>query len=141
MKVLIIDNELSIRESLVSALKTFCPQIEDIEEADGVESGKRKILSYQPELVFLDVELGDGTGMDLLTQLQKISFNVIFVTAHNKYAIDAFKFSAIDFLLKPIDPEELIRSVNRAETKSNNDNFLKQINVTTHNKNPWICFL
>ncbi|MDX2173212.1 MAG: LytTR family DNA-binding domain-containing protein [Bacteroidota bacterium] len=129
MKVLVIDNELSIRESLVSAIRVFCPQIEDIEEADGVESGKEKILSYQPDLVFLDVELGNGTGMDLLSQLQKITFNVIFITAHNKYAIDAFKFSAIDFLLKPIDPEELIRSVNRAEKKNNNDNLLKQLTI------------
>jgi len=129
MKVLVIDNEVSIRESLVSAIRAFCPQIESIEEADGIDSGKKKISSFQPDLVFLDVELGNGTGMDLLSQLQKITFNVIFITAHNKYAIDAFKFSAIDFLLKPIDPEELIRSVNKAETKSNNDNLLKQINV------------
>ncbi len=129
MKVLVIDNEKSIRESLVSAIRAFCPQIEDIEEADGVESGKEKIRSYQPDLVFLDVELGNGTGMDLLSQLQKIAFNVIFITAHNKYAIDAFKFSAIDFLLKPIDPEELIRSINKAESKRTNDNLLKQLNV------------
>ncbi len=129
MKVLVIDNELSIRESLVSAIRVFCPQIEEIEEADGIESGKEKIQSYQPDLVFLDVELGNGTGMDLLSQLQKITFNVIFVTAHNKYAIDAFKYSAIDFLLKPINPEELIRSVNRAEKKSNTENLVKQLSI------------
>lgn len=129
MKVLVIDNEASIRESLVSAIRAFCPQIEDIAEADGIESGKEKIQSYQPDLVFLDVELGNGTGMDLLSQLQKITFNIIFVTAHNKYAIDAFKYSAIDFLLKPINPEELIRSVNRAEKKSNSDNLLKQLSI------------
>ncbi|MBL7911631.1 MAG: response regulator transcription factor [Bacteroidia bacterium] len=129
MKVLVIDNELNIRESLVSALRVFCPQIEEIEEADGIESGKEKILSYEPDLVFLDVELGTGTGMDLLSQLQKITFNIIFVTAHNKYAIDAFKYSAIDFLLKPINPEELIRSVNRAEKKSNAENLIKQLSI------------
>ena len=129
MKVLVVDNEISIRESLVSAIRVFCPQIEDLEEADGIDTGIEKINSYQPDLVFLDVELGGGTGMDLLSQLKKINFNVVFITAHNKYAIDAFRYSAIDFLLKPINPEELIRSVNRAEKKSNNDNLLKQINI------------
>lgn len=129
MKVLVIDNEESIRESFISALRVFCPQIEHIEEADSIASGKEKIESYEPELVFLDVELGDGTGMDLLSQLEKITFNIVFITAHNKYAIDAFKYSAIDFLLKPINPEELIRSVHRAEKKCNSDNLVKQLTV------------
>lgn len=129
MKALIVDNEASIRESLVLAIKAFCPQVEEIEEADGVESGLKKIQSYQPDLLFLDVELGNGTGMDLLSQLPKVTFNVVFITAHNRYAIDAFKYSAIDFLLKPINPEDLIRSVTKAEKQSRNDNLIKQLTV------------
>lgn len=129
MKALVVDNETSIRESLVLAIKAFCPQIEEIDEADGIESGIKKLESFQPDILFLDVELGNGTGMDLLSKLSKITFNIVFVTAHNKYAIDAFKYSAIDFLLKPIDPQELIRSVNRAQKKSQSENLLKQIGV------------
>lgn len=129
MKALVVDNETSIRESLILAIKAFCPQIEEIEEADGIDSGLKKIEFFQPDILFLDVELGNGTGMDLLSKLTKITFNIVFVTAHNKYAIDAFKYSAIDFLLKPIDPQELIRSVNRAQKKTQSDNLLKQISV------------
>lgn len=129
MKVLVVDNEINVREGLVLAIKTFCPQIEDVKEADSIESGLKMISTYEPELVFLDVELGSGTGMDLLSQIPKVNFHVIFITAHNKYAIDAFKYSAIDFLLKPINPEELIRSVNKVVIKNNNDNLLKQLTV------------
>ncbi|MBK7668287.1 MAG: response regulator transcription factor [Sphingobacteriaceae bacterium] len=129
MRTLVIDNEESIRESLVLSIKAFCPQIEEIEEADDIESGLQKILDFKPELVFLDVELNSGTGMDILSKIPKINFNVIFVTAHNKYAIDAFRFSAIDFLLKPINPEELIRSVNKAEKQKTNSNLTAQLNV------------
>lgn len=129
MKVLVIDNEISIRESLVMAIRSFCPFVEEVDEADGIESGLRKIETYEPDLLFLDVELGNGTGMELLSRLQKINFNVVFITAHNKYAIDAFKYSAIDFLLKPINPEELIKSIAKAEKKISNDNLLKQLSV------------
>lgn len=129
MKALVIDNEIGIRESLVAAIRAFCPKILEIEEANSVASGKIKILSSKPDLVFLDVELGDGTGMDLLSQLDTIPFHLIFITAYNQYAIDAFKYSAIDFLLKPINSEELVRSVDRAEKKSSNENSLRQFEV------------
>jgi two-component system LytT family response regulator len=119
MKVLVIDNEIEPRETVISLIKAFCPEITEIDQADGVKSGIAKINSYNPEIVFLDVELGDGTGMDLLSQLGKINFQVVFITAHNKYAIDAFKFSAIDFLLKPINPEELVRSIEKFKKQSN----------------------
>jgi len=119
MRALVIDNESSIRKSVVDLIAAFCPDIKEIAEADSVANGIEKINAYRPDVLFLDVELGDGTGMDILSQLGKISFPVIFITAHNKYAVDAFRFSAIDFLLKPINPEELIRSVERAKTENN----------------------
>lgn len=133
MKALVIDNEQSIRESLVAGIKAFCPQITQIHEADGIDSGLQEIKNRQPDIVFLDVELGRGTGMDLLAKIDNINFQLIFVTAHNKYAIDAFKHSAIDFLLKPIDPTELIRSVNKAEKQANSDNLIKQLGVLNAN--------
>lgn len=130
MKVLIIDNEKSIRETLKGAIKAFCPQVSAIEEAAGIKSGLQKIDTFKPDLLLLDVELDEGTGMDLLNQLpNKIDFNVVFVTAHSKYAIDAFKHHAIDFLLKPINPEELIKCIHKAEKNKLNENLLKQVHL------------
>lgn len=83
----------------------------------------------QPDIVFTDVEMDDGTGMDMLSKLGDIKFQVIFITAHNKYAIDAFRFSAIDFLTKPINPDELAKSVQKAESNIKNKLFLEQVAV------------
>lgn len=121
MRALIIDNESNIRKGLHDLLLSFCPQVKGIHEANSVVNGINAIALYKPDLVFLDVELDDGTGFDLLSQLQTYQFQLVFITAHDKYAINAFKFSAMDFLLKPIDPLELQRSVNKAFININND--------------------
>lgn len=119
MRALVIDNESEIRKSVVDLIAAFCPEISEISEATSVETGIIKLAEYKPDVLFLDVELGDGTGMDLLERIGKVDFPIIFITAHNKYAVDAFRFSAIDFLLKPIDPEELMRSVERVKSQNN----------------------
>ncbi len=130
MKALIIDNEELIREELKGLIKQHCPKITQVSEANGVANGIEAIHSLDPDLVFLDVEMNDGTGIDLVKKLNgRIDFQLIFITSHNKYAIDAFKLSAIDFLLKPIDTLELVESVDKAE-KNIRSNFLdKQLQV------------
>lgn len=128
MRALVIDNETEIRSSVVDLITAFCTDIKEIGQADGVENGIQKIKDFVPDIVFLDVELGDGTGMDLLTRLGKVDFYVVFITAYHKYAVDAFRFSAIDFLLKPINPEELMRSVERINSQ-NNVRIIDQIKV------------
>jgi two-component system LytT family response regulator len=128
MRTLVVDNEADIRQSVVDLITAFCPDITEIVEANSVDSGIAKILSYKPDVVFLDVELGDGTAMDLLSKLDKIDFHLIFITAHNKYAIDAFRFSAIDFLLKPINPEELMLTIEKIK-KHNNLRLNEQIEI------------
>lgn len=115
MKVLIIDNEEQIRIGLEKQLKSFCPQVSEIQQATGVVSGLEAIANYKPDLVFLDVEMDDGTGIELASKLESYSFQLVFITAHDKYAVNAFKLCAIDFLLKPIDAEDLINAVVRAE--------------------------
>ena len=127
MKVLIIDNDTAIREGLVQLINKFCPQILTLNEAGGVEEGVLAIKSFKPDLVFLDVEMDDGTGFDLVQKLGEYNFQLIFITAHNKYAINAFKFCAIDFLLKPIDPSDLISSVNKAIHQIKNKNLEQQV--------------
>lgn len=129
MKALVIDNEKNIRTTVVDLITAFCPQITSVAEADGVVSGLKKIHELQTDIVFTDVEMDDGTGMDMLSKLSDIKFQVIFITAHNKYAIDAFRFSAIDFLTKPINPDELAKSVQKAESNIKNKLFLEQVAV------------
>lgn len=128
MKILLIDNEKEIRSILKNMVANWSTQ-HIIEEADGVISGIEKINSFQPDIVLLDVEMNDGTGFDLLKQLSNPSFQLIFTTAHNQYAIQAFKFSAIDYLLKPIDPIELNNSLQRAKENINTQTMQKQLAI------------
>lgn len=129
MKVLIIDNDSSIREGLSSLLRKLCPQISEINEADGVATGLKAIDDVKPEIVFLDVEMDDGNGFDLVQKLGSYNFQLIFITAHNKYAVNAFKFSAIDFLLKPIDPMDLVLSINKAISQKKNRDLEHQVKL------------
>jgi two-component system, LytTR family, response regulator len=129
MKALIIDNEEHLRTALKALLKEYCPEISVTEEAAGVQEGLQKIKSFQPHIVFLDVEMEDGTGFDLMKQVSDPVFQLIFVTAHNQYAIEAFQFSAIDYLLKPVDPEALQKSVQKAQKNMRNSNLQQQVQV------------
>jgi two-component system LytT family response regulator len=115
MQVLIIDDEAHIRDSLNKLLDRHCPQVTVSGEADGVDTGLKAIHDLHPDLVMLDIQMADGTGFDLLNALPVIDFKVIFVTAFDQYALQAFKFSAVDYLLKPVNPEALAEAVKRAE--------------------------
>lgn len=129
MRALIVDNQPEIREGLILMLKTYCPNITDIYEADGVATGAKAVHDFKPDMVFTDVEMDDGTGMDLLSRLPEINFQVIFITAYNKYAVDAFRFAAIDFLLKPIEPDLLVTAVQRAVESSRKQKMIDQLSV------------
>lgn len=121
MKALIIDDAEKARIALKSDLKIYCPQVQVIGEAEGIVAGLELIDQTRPSLLFLDIRMADGTGFDLLENLKendKAALHVIFTTAYNEYAIKAFKFSAVDYLLKPIDPEELQQAVNRIKPAS-----------------------
>jgi len=114
IKAVIIDDSEQARQALKADLQAYCPDIELVGEAEGVLSGGKLLRKVKPELVFLDIEMGDGTGFDLLEIMGDAPFNVIFTTAHDSFAVKAFKFSAIDYLLKPVDPDELKQAVSRA---------------------------
>ena len=130
MKVLVIDNSEHAREALIIQLELFCKvQAKDIAQADGVSTGLNTILEFKPDVVFLDVEMDDGTGIELLSKLEKIEFQLIFVTAYNKYAVDAFRFSAIDYLLKPVDPDKLQQSYTKAKTNIEQKDTANQLKV------------
>lgn len=133
IRALVIDNETEIRDSILDLVTAFCPDISELSSASNVSSGIEKIRIFKPDLVFLDVELGDGTGMSLLSHFEEIAFDVIFITAHNKYAVDAFRLSAIDFLLKPINPEELVRAVQKVIEKKEQSILFSQLKILNEN--------
>jgi two-component system LytT family response regulator len=129
MKILLIDNEKEVRLVLKDMVTAWSKGQHPIEEAGGVATGLDKINSFVPDIVLLDVEMNDGTGFDLLKQVSNPSFQLIFTTAHNQYAIQAIKFSAIDYLLKPIDPTDLNSSLQKAKENISNKSLQSQLAV------------
>ena len=105
LQTLIIDDEKRGRELLRMVLSTHCPEVKVIGEASNIKEAYNLIVQTDPDLIFLDIEMPGGTGFDLLSKFDEINFEVIFVTAFDKYAIKAIKFSAMDYLLKPVDEE------------------------------------
>jgi len=113
LKLALIDDEPQSRQTLRSLLGDFCPQIKIIGEADGVLSGYKLLQTLKPDVVFLDIKMGDGTGFDLLNKFPSPPFQVVFTTAFDEFAIKAFRYNAIDYLLKPIDIDELLQAVEK----------------------------
>lgn len=121
LRAVVIDDIEVIRKKNIDVIKSNCLNISIIGEAENVENGVRLIKQLAPDLVFLDVEMTDGTGFDLLQRLKPINFKVIFITGYEDFAIRAFRFSAIDYLLKPLDPLELVDAVKKAEESLSNE--------------------
>jgi two-component system LytT family response regulator len=115
LRTLIIDDEEHVRESLADMLKMHCPGVKVVGQAEGVKTGLSSIESLHPDLVLLDIKMKDGTGFDLLKKLDNIDFKIIFVTAFDQYAINAIKFSALDYLMKPVGSTELKEAVDKAD--------------------------
>ncbi len=116
MRVLLVDDVKGAKKALYHDLIDYCEGIEVVGEADSVQSSIKLILEKKPDLIFLDIELGDGTGFDVLQALGENELpQVIFTTAFDQYAIKAFKYGALDYLLKPIDEEELQTAVKKAQ--------------------------
>ncbi|MCU0457317.1 MAG: response regulator, partial [Bacteroidales bacterium] len=126
MNTVIIDDEAGVRNTISSLLSVNFPDIKILSTATSVADGYEAIVNNRPDLVFLDIELPDGTAFDLLKKFSRITFRIIFVTGHQEYALDAIKVSALDYILKPVDPDELIRAVERAgELISHEEQMLK----------------
>ncbi len=133
LRTVVVDDEVMARETIIDMLNLFCGDVEVIGEASGVNTGYEIINHHKPDLVLLDIKMGDGTGFDLLNKFETINFHVIFITAFEEYAIQAFKFSALDYLLKPIDPEELTAAIQKAKTLIGQNNLELRINTLFDN--------
>ncbi|MEP7269616.1 MAG: LytTR family DNA-binding domain-containing protein [Saprospiraceae bacterium] len=119
MKAIIIDDESDARDALHLTLNRYCPDIRVIASVEKPSEALMLIKKHKPDLIFLDVQMPLMNGFEMLRQLDESDINVIFVTAHDKYAIKAIRFSALDYLLKPVDAEELQQAVKRASEKQN----------------------
>ncbi|HEU4716863.1 MAG TPA: LytTR family DNA-binding domain-containing protein, partial [Bacteroidia bacterium] len=118
IKAVIVDDSPEARESLSADLKRWCPQVALIGEAGSMKEGLNVLRTLKPDLVFLDIDLGDGDGFGLLENLGETNAKVIFTTGLDSHGIRAIKFSALDYLLKPVDPDELVKAVAKLENEN-----------------------
>jgi two-component system LytT family response regulator len=112
--IVVIDDETRAREAIIDILNLSNTDLQIVGQADSVESGYLVIKEKKPKLVLLDINLPDGSGFDILKKFEHIDFKIIFITAHEEYAVQAFKFSAVDYILKPIIAGELLAAIDRA---------------------------
>lgn len=135
VKAVIIDDEKKARLALVNLLERYCPNVIISGEAEGVQSGIKKIRETKPDVIFLDIQMQDGSGFRLLESFDEVNFEIVFTTAFDQYAIKAIKYSALDYLLKPIIPDELIEAVRKVEEKKiiKNSNINQNIDVLLNN--------
>lgn len=128
ISALLIDDDTNLRNAMKGLLGMYAPDIHILGEADSVKAGIAAISQFTPDVIFMDIQLGDGTGFDILEQFAqkngKLKSQVVFITAHEQYAVKAFRFSALDYLLKPVDPEELRKVTGKVKKAfSGNDNY------------------
>jgi two-component system LytT family response regulator len=129
MKAIIVEDELNVREGFMKLIQSFCPEVDVIATAESVESGIEVIRKHTFDVLFLDINLPDGSGFDLIYRLQKRDFKTVFVTAYDHYALDAFKISAVDYLLKPVSPDLLIKALDKININDHNIEQETKLNV------------
>lgn len=125
MRAILIDNEVQARDSLKILLAALCSDVRVVGEAEGKSGGSEILLKNRCDVVFLDVWLNDGDGFDLVPLITKLNARIIFVSADNKLAVKAFRANAIDYLLKPVDPSELFRAVDKVRHILEQEHFVK----------------
>ncbi len=121
IRAIMVEDIPSVREQQVALIKQYCPFVSIIAQTDSVVSSLEAINRLQPDVLFLDIDLIDGSAFDLIRQMPFLKAHVVFMTAHNDYAIQAFRLSAIDYLLKPITPAQLVEAVKKVEEKIDAD--------------------
>ncbi len=137
VRTLVVEDNNANRENLIGLLHKHCPEVDIVGEASSNEEALTKINTLLPELVFLDVRMQDGDIFTILDQINSIHFGIIFVTAFDEYAFRAFQFNALDYLLKPIDLNKLIDSVNKAiESIHLKEENARLMNLVDNNKRP-----
>lgn len=127
VKAIIVDDELHARESLSSLIEIYCPEVNILETASNLKEAKLKIEALKPDLLFLDIAIGEDNGFDLVEALSPVDFQIIFTTAFSEFALKAFQVNAIDYLLKPIDPAFLKAGIEKVKSQNSNDKMQEQL--------------
>ncbi|MCB0572542.1 MAG: response regulator transcription factor [Phaeodactylibacter sp.] len=127
LNALIIDDEPEARAMLRHMLARYCPEMRIMGEAGGVIDGISAIRNISPDIVFLDIQLADGTGFDLLIDFPQPEFGIIFITAYGRFALKAFQYNALDYLVKPIAPEALSRAIRKVKTNLSQHLYPEQL--------------
>lgn len=122
LRAVIIEDEVDAVSLLKNIIASYCEDVTVIGDTDNADMGVTLIKNVQPDLVFLDIQLKNGTGFDLLTMLGKINFQTVFITAYDQYAIDAFKVNAVDYILKPYSPRDIQEAMVRVRGRIQNNN-------------------
>ena len=117
IKAILIDDEVHCVDTLKMLISDYCPEVQVMEQCMSAKQGLVAVAKHHPALVFLDIEMPAMNGFEFLEQFTEIPFSVIFTTSYDQYAIRAIRFSALDYLLKPIDPKELITAVHKVEVQ------------------------
>lgn len=136
ISAVLIDDDDNLRNGMKTLLTRYAPDMYIIGEADSVATGTELLLQNQPQVVFLDIHLGDGSGFDLLEEINKkgkLNSQIVFITAHEQYAIKAFRFSALDFLLKPVDPDELEKVIGKIKNVLDKNDSVAHIDLLLEN--------
>lgn len=133
IRTIIVDDEPRGLNTLKKLLQEYCPDVKIIAECTDAETAKDKIELLEPQLAFLDISLPGKTSFDLLAELDKVNFEIIFVTAHNEYTLQAFHYSAIDYLMKPIDEDLLVDAIRRAVKRISANTINNNVSALLHN--------
>ena len=133
IRAVLIDDEKNGREALHTLLQNYCPSVEVVGTAENIQEGHKLLMTEKPDVVFLDIEMPYGNAFELLNKLSPVQFEIIFVTAFDNYAINAIKFSALDYLLKPVNIRELQTAVKKASEKVHSKNISKRIDTLLFN--------
>ena len=138
IRTITIDDELHCQETLSLLLTEFCPDVQVVDQCRSAQKGLEAIEKHKPDLVFLDIEMPAMNGFEMLEQFDEISFAIIFTTSYDQYAIKAIRFSALDYLLKPIDSKELLLAVRKVRTQKylpGNEQFKMLLDHIQHKEN------
>jgi two-component system LytT family response regulator len=136
MNAVIIDDEKDSRQILSSYINKYCPEVKVCGFGESVATGLAEIQKHKPDIVFLDIEMPHGNGFDLLDQVGNVTFETVFVTAFNNYAIQALNQSAAYYLLKPIDIDELVKAVEKIKNERSGGNYIQHARVLSENRKP-----